>query len=76
MTFRKAKQSKEGGICNNTLSSDEFTILVDGHRKNVLEIRENLIIKCDRPVLNKNISSAKLFLFTINFLFLRVFTIP
>ena len=66
MTFRKAKPSKESGICNNTLSSDEFTILVDGHSKNVLEIRENLIIKCDRPVLNKNISSAKLFLFDNN----------
>ena len=63
MTFRKAKPSKESGICNNTLSSDEFTILVDF---NVLEIRENLIIKCDRPVLNKNISSVKLFLFDNN----------
>ena len=34
-----------------------------GNNKFVLEIKESLLIKRDRPILNKNISSAKLFLF-------------
>ena len=67
LTFRKVKLSKESAIrehllnCNNILSFDEFTILTYGHHKYVLEIKESLLIKCDRPVLNKNISSVKLF---------------
>ena len=51
---------------NNILSFDEFTILAYGHHKYILEIKESLLIKRDRPVLNKNISSAKLFLFDKN----------
>ena len=34
--------------------------------KYILEIRESLLNKADRPVLNKNISSAKLSLFDYN----------
>ena len=69
LTFRKVKPSKESAIrdhllnCNNIPSFDEFTILTYGHHKYILEIKESLLIKRDRPVLNKNISSAKLFLF-------------
>ena len=37
-----------------------------GHHKYILEINENFPIKLDRSVLNKNISSAKLFLFDNN----------
>ena len=37
-----------------------------GHDKYILEIKESLLIKRDRPVLNKNISSAKLFPFDNN----------
>ena len=73
LTFRKVKPSKESAICdhllnyNNILSFDEFNILTYGHHKYILEIKESLLIKRDRPVLNKNISSAKLFLFDNNF---------
>ena len=69
LTFKKAKPSKESAIhnhllnCNNNLSFEEFTILAKGTNKFVLEIKEFLLIKQDRPILNKNISSAKLFLF-------------
>ena len=69
MTFRKVKPSKKGAIrdhllnCNNNPSFEEFSILTYGHDKYILEIKESLLIKPDRPVLNKNISSAKLFLF-------------
>ena len=74
LTFhpRKVKPSKESAIrdhllnCNNIPSFDEFTILAYGHHKYILEIKESLLIKHDRPVLNKNISSAKLFLFDNN----------
>ena len=68
LTFRRVKPSKESTIrdhllhCNNMPSFDEFTILA-AHRnhKYILEIKESLLIKRDKPVLNKNISSAKLF---------------
>ena len=69
MTFRKVKPLKESAIldhvlnCNNMPSFDEFTILAYGHDKYILEIKDSLLIKRDRPVLNKNISCAKLFLF-------------
>ena len=69
---RKAKLSKESAIrdhlliCNNIQSFDDFTILAYRHHKYILEIKENLLIKRDRHVLNKYISSAKLFLFENN----------
>ena len=73
LIFRKVKPSKESAIrdhllnCNNIPSFDEFTILAYGHHKYILEIKESLLIKLDRPVLNENISSAKkLFLFDNN----------
>ena len=69
LTFKKTKPSKESAIrdhllnCNNIPSFEEFTILTNGNNKFDLEIKESLLIKRDRPILNKNISSAKLFLF-------------
>ena len=69
LTFKKTKPSKESAICdhllncNNVPSFEEFTILVNGNKKFMLEIKESLIVKQDWPILNKNISSAKLFLF-------------
>ena len=72
LTFRKVKLSRESAIrdhlpnCSNFPSFGEFTILEYGHHKYILEIKESFLIKRDRPVLNKNISSAKLFLFNNN----------
>ena len=72
LTFRKVKPLEESAIrdhllnCNNIPSFDEFTILAYRHHKYIFEIKEGLLIKRDRPVLNKNISSAKLFLFDNN----------
>ena len=72
LTFRKVKPSKESAIrdhllnCNNIPSSAEFTILTYGHHKYILKIKESLLITRNRPVLNKNISSTKLFLFHNN----------
>ena len=42
--------------------------MTNGNNKFDLEIKESLLIKRDKPVLNKNISSAKLFLFDNSFL--------
>ena len=67
LIFRKVKPSKESAsrnhllVCNNIPSFDAFTILAYGHHKYILEIKESLLIKRDRPVLSKTISSAKLF---------------
>ena len=72
LTFRKVKPSKDSAIrdrllnCNNSHSFDELTILAYGHHKYILEIKESLLIKRDRPVLNENINSVKLFLFDNN----------
>ena len=69
LTSKKIKPSKESAIlghlliCNNIPSFDEFSILAHGNNRSVLEIKESLLIKRDKPVLNKNISSARLFLF-------------
>ena len=49
--------------CNNVPSFEEFAILANGNNKFLLEIQESLLIKRDRPILYKNISSAKLCLF-------------
>ena len=46
--------------------SQRKPILEYGYQKHILEIKESLLIKRDRPVLNKNISSAILFLFYNN----------
>ena len=68
LTFKKAKPLKESAICahvlicNNIPSFDKFTILASGHHKYILEIKESLLVERNRSVLNKNISSAKLFL--------------
>ena len=69
LTFKKTKLSKESLICDHFLecgnnpSFDEFTILAHMNKKYLLEIKESVLIKCDQPVLNKNISSAMLHLF-------------
>ena len=79
LTFRKVNPSKENAICdhllnfNNIPSFDEFTILTYGHDKYTLEIKESLLINRYRPVLNKNISSAKPFLFDNNYNFERFY---
>ena len=51
--------------CDNNPSFDEFAILLHRNKKYLLEIKESLLIKCDQPVLNKNISSAALHLFNM-----------
>ena len=69
LTFKKTKPSKVSAFRdhllnhNNIPSFEEFTILANGNNKFVRETKENLLIKRDRPILNKSISSAKLFLF-------------
>ena len=68
LTFKKAKPSVESSIrdhllfCNHDPSFEGFTILAQGTNKFLLEIKESLLIKCDKPILNKNISYAPLFL--------------
>ena len=52
-------------ICNNITSFHEGTILSYGDHKYLLELKDNLLIKRDRPVLNKNIVSNELFLLLI-----------
>ena len=68
LSFKKVKPSAESSIrdhlpfCNHDPSFDDFTILAQGTKRFLLEIKESLLIKRDKPILNKNISSAPLFL--------------
>ena len=72
MTSKNVKPPKESAIrdhllnFNNIPSFNEFTILKYGHHKYILEIKKSLLVKRDRSVLNKNVDSAKLFLFEKN----------
>ena len=68
LTFKTTKPSKESSIldylwqCDNNPSFDKFTILAHRSKKNLLEIKESLLIKSDQPVLNKNPIFATLYL--------------
>ena len=72
LTFKKTRPLKESAIqdhllnCNKIPSLGEFTILTNGNNKFVLEIKESLLTKRDRSILNKNISSAKLIFFFLD----------
>ena len=69
LTSKKVKPSSESSIrdhllfCNHTPSFEDFTILTHGANKFLLVIRESLLIKRDKPDLNKSVSSAPLYLF-------------
>ena len=69
LTFEKVRLSAESLLrdhhlfCNHDPSFDDFTILAQGTSKFLLEIKKSLLIKRDKPILNKNISSAPVFLF-------------
>ena len=69
LTFKKTKPSKDSVVNDHLLNFSnissfvEFTILGNGNNKFILDIKENLLMKRDKPILNKNISFAKLFLF-------------
>ena len=69
LTFKKVKPSAGSSIREHLLfgnhdpSFDYFTIQAQGTNKFLLEIKESLSIKRDKPILNKNISSTPLFLF-------------
>ena len=57
--LKKTKPSKESSIrwhflqCNNNPSFDEFIILTHRNKKDLLEIKESLLIKRDQPVLKQ-----------------------
>ena len=69
LIFKKVKLPADSSIrehllfCNHDPSFDDFIILVQGTKKFLLEIKDSLLIKRDKPKLNKNISSASLLLF-------------
>ena len=49
--------------CNHSASYDDFSILTSENEKFLLELKESLLIMRDRPSLNRNITSAPLYLF-------------
>ena len=68
LTFNKVKPSAESSVrdhllfCDHSPSFDDFTILTHGNNTFLLEIKESLLIKLIKPELNKNSSSAPLYL--------------
>ena len=49
--------------CNYLPSFDNFSILAHENKKLLLEIKESLLRMTDKPSINRNISSAPLYLF-------------
>ena len=50
-------------LCNHSASYDDFSILTHDSSKFLLELKESLLILRDKPSLNRNITSAPLYLF-------------
>ena len=50
-------------LCNHSASYDDFSILTRENKKFLLELKESLLIMRDKPSLNRNITSAPLYLF-------------
>ena len=50
-------------LCNHSASYDNFSILTRENKKFLLELKESLLIMRDKPSLNRNITSAPLYLF-------------
>ena len=50
-------------FCNHSASYDDFSILTRENKKFLLELKESLLIMRDKPSLNRNITSAPLYLF-------------
>ena len=50
-------------LCNHSASYDDFSILTHDNSKFLLELKESLLILRDKPSLNRNITSAPLYLF-------------
>ena len=68
-TAKKVKPIKSNAVgdhllhCSYLPSFANFSILVHENKKVLLEIKESLLIMRDKPSINRNISSAPLYLF-------------
>ena len=49
--------------CNHSASYDDFSVLTRENKKFLLELKVSLLIMTDKPSLNRNITSAPLYLF-------------
>ena len=69
LTRKKVKPSNNSAICDHLVycnflpSFDNFSVLAHENKKHLLEIKESLLIKRDKPSLNRNINSAPVYLF-------------
>ena len=69
LTGKKVKPSNNSAICDHLVycnflpSFDNFSVLAHENKKHLLEIKESLLIKRDKPSLNRNINSAPVYLF-------------
>ena len=69
LTGKRLKNAKQSAIsnhllqCNCTINFDYLDILVADSNKFKLLLRENLLIKRDKPILNRTIKSFPLELF-------------
>ena len=50
-------------LCNHSASYDNFGVLTRENKMFLLELKESLLIMRDEPSLNRNITSATLYLF-------------
>ena len=69
LTGKRVRNPKKSAIFDHILLNghdanfEDFTILLKENNRFTLYLRESLLIKCDKPELNRNISSYPLELF-------------
>ena len=69
LTSKRIKPAKDSAVhdhlfsCKNEPSFDEFPVLARASNKLTIGIKESLLIKKDKPILNRNTSSIDLLLF-------------
>ena len=50
-------------FCNHSSSYENFSVLTSENKEFLLELKESLLVTCDQPFLNRNITSAPVHLF-------------
>ena len=69
LTGKRVKNVKVSGVsdhlldCNSTADFDHFDVLASSTNSFGLLVKESLLIKCDKPVLNGTVKSFPLKLF-------------
>ena len=63
LTNKRSKSKKSTAVKDQPVSFDDFKVLASSNSEVHLKFKENLLISCDQPILNRNEASLPLYLF-------------